>query len=79
MEATINQRQLVEFGNKLLKEGKKVMYGVTDKSLKTFGKYLLSKKRNQSVSAINRNEVTDADLENWNAPKVVKQSSVVEA
>ena len=36
-----------------------------EKNIISFGNYLLSKERNDSVSEINKNNVTHADLENW--------------
>lgn len=35
------------------------------KDLVKFGEYLLSEKRNKSVSEINKNKVTHADVENF--------------
>lgn len=35
------------------------------KDLVKFGEYLLSGKRNESVSELNRNKVTHADVENF--------------
>lgn len=37
----------------------------TEKDLVSFGNYLLSKERQESVSEENQNAVTDADLANW--------------
>lgn len=41
------------------------MENFTEKDLVSFGNFLLSKERQESVSAENQNAVTDADLANW--------------
>jgi len=37
------------------------------KDLVSFGNYLLSKERNESVDELNKDGVTHADVENWKA------------
>lgn len=41
------------------------MENFTEKDLVSFGNFLLSKERQESVSTENQNAVTDADLANW--------------
>lgn len=55
---------LREFIKKEIKKTKK-MENFTEKDLVSFGNFLLSKERQESVSIENQNAVTDADLANW--------------